>query len=343
MRQLLGRGLLERRDVQALRVHQPGDVGDHAALARGVHPLQHEQHRARAPRPRPRRTAPPAGLEPLGERGHRRGGRPSCPRPDRGRARVERGRSRSRGARSACRTSGASVAGSRSRRGPVAPGMLEWRACSDCGHRPAARRRRRRRARRALRLARGRAEPYVRVNFVSSVDGAVTVDGQSGGLGTRPTRRCSGCSASCADVVLVGAGTVRAEKYRGRAAAHARGAGPRRRSRWSPARRTSTPTSRLFTDTAVPPLVLTWGRRPAGRSGRRWPRRAARSSCSPRLYPGRPARRAGRPGAAPGAVRGRAVAARRAARGGRGGRAVPHRRPRCWRAATRAGSRTARR
>jgi hypothetical protein len=30
--------------VQPLRVHQPTDVPDHPALARGVHPLQHDEH-----------------------------------------------------------------------------------------------------------------------------------------------------------------------------------------------------------------------------------------------------------------------------------------------------------
>ena len=61
----------------------------------------------------------------------------------------------------------------------------------------------------------GTAAPSVRVNFVSSVDGAVTVDGRSGGLGTAADKAVFGLLRRLADVVLVGAGTVRAEDYRG--------------------------------------------------------------------------------------------------------------------------------
>ena len=57
------------------------------------------------------------------------------------------------------------------------------------------------------------AEPLVRVNFVSSVDGAVTVDGVSGGLGTPGDKRVFGLLRDLCDVILVGAGTVRAEGY----------------------------------------------------------------------------------------------------------------------------------
>lgn len=98
--------------------------------------------------------------------------------------------------------------------------------------------------------------PYVRVNFVSSLDGAVSVDGVSGGLGSEGDKRVFGLLRELAEVVLVGAGTVRAEDYRG-----AR----------TPTRGTDTPppiavvtgsadldpASRLFTDTHVPPIVLT--------------------------------------------------------------------------------------
>ena len=40
------------------------------------------------------------------------------------------------------------------------------------------------------------AAPHVRVNFVSSTDGAVTVDGRSGGLGGDADHGCSACSGS---------------------------------------------------------------------------------------------------------------------------------------------------
>jgi riboflavin biosynthesis pyrimidine reductase len=53
----------------------------------------------------------------------------------------------------------------------------------------------------------------VRVNFVSSIDGAATRDGLSGGLGDASDRRRFELLRRVADVVLVGAGTVRAERY----------------------------------------------------------------------------------------------------------------------------------
>jgi riboflavin biosynthesis pyrimidine reductase len=53
----------------------------------------------------------------------------------------------------------------------------------------------------------------VRVNFVSSVDGAATRDGLSGGLGGPADRRYFNLLRRVADVVVVGAGTVRAEGY----------------------------------------------------------------------------------------------------------------------------------
>lgn len=55
--------------------------------------------------------------------------------------------------------------------------------------------------------------PAVRLNMVSSVDGAVSVDGRSGGLGGPADRRIFHLLRSLADVVLVGAGTLRAEGY----------------------------------------------------------------------------------------------------------------------------------
>jgi riboflavin-specific deaminase-like protein len=55
--------------------------------------------------------------------------------------------------------------------------------------------------------------PMLRVNFVSSVDGAVTLDGRSGGLGDAADRRVFGLLRVACDAVLVGAGTVRVEGY----------------------------------------------------------------------------------------------------------------------------------
>jgi riboflavin-specific deaminase-like protein len=55
--------------------------------------------------------------------------------------------------------------------------------------------------------------PTLRVNFVSSVDGAVTLEGRSGGLGDAADRRVFGLLRVACDAVLVGAGTVRVEGY----------------------------------------------------------------------------------------------------------------------------------
>ena len=55
--------------------------------------------------------------------------------------------------------------------------------------------------------------PAVRLNMISSVDGATAVDGRSGGLGGPADRKVFAALRSLADVVLVAAGTVRAENY----------------------------------------------------------------------------------------------------------------------------------
>jgi riboflavin-specific deaminase-like protein len=60
-------------------------------------------------------------------------------------------------------------------------------------------------------VAEGR--PGVRVNMIASLDGAITVDGRSGGLGGDADRRVFRALRSLADVVLVGAGTMRTEGY----------------------------------------------------------------------------------------------------------------------------------
>ncbi|WP_448005600.1 pyrimidine reductase family protein [Agromyces bauzanensis] len=60
-----------------------------------------------------------------------------------------------------------------------------------------------------------RATPRVRMNFVMSLDGAVTLEGRSGGLGDETDRLAMGVLRTLADVVLLGAGTVRVEGYGG--------------------------------------------------------------------------------------------------------------------------------
>lgn len=55
--------------------------------------------------------------------------------------------------------------------------------------------------------------PFVRCNMISTFDGAIAVDGRSGLLGGPADRRVFTVLRSWADVVLVGAGTVRTENY----------------------------------------------------------------------------------------------------------------------------------
>jgi riboflavin-specific deaminase-like protein len=57
------------------------------------------------------------------------------------------------------------------------------------------------------------ARPYVVVNMVASVDGAIAVQGRTDGLSTRADRMVFHFLRSLADVILVGAQTVRAEGY----------------------------------------------------------------------------------------------------------------------------------
>jgi riboflavin biosynthesis pyrimidine reductase len=61
----------------------------------------------------------------------------------------------------------------------------------------------------------GNVRPLLRMNFVASADGAATLDGRSEGLSAQPDKRVFKIQRDVCDVVLVGAGTVRAESYRG--------------------------------------------------------------------------------------------------------------------------------
>jgi riboflavin biosynthesis pyrimidine reductase len=55
--------------------------------------------------------------------------------------------------------------------------------------------------------------PWVLVNMISSLDGAVAINERSGGLGGPADRQVFGVLRGLADLVLVGAGTARAERY----------------------------------------------------------------------------------------------------------------------------------
>lgn len=114
--------------------------------------------------------------------------------------------------------------------------------------------------------------PWVRVNFVSSLDGAVTLRGSSRGLSAPADFRVLRTIRDLSDVVLVGAGTAKAEDYRGIrrterrvALREARGLSPVPPvavvSGWC----SLSPDSPLLTDASVPPIVLTCEAAPAAR------------------------------------------------------------------------------
>jgi riboflavin biosynthesis pyrimidine reductase len=63
--------------------------------------------------------------------------------------------------------------------------------------------------------AQDEVQPWVRVNFVSTLDGAATgADGRSGSINTGADREVFALLRALADVVVIGAGTARAEGYR---------------------------------------------------------------------------------------------------------------------------------
>ncbi|MEU9507712.1 pyrimidine reductase family protein [Micromonospora sp. NPDC048170] len=67
----------------------------------------------------------------------------------------------------------------------------------------------------ALTALYGRAErPHLRMNFVTSIDGSVAVDGYSAGLSGEPDKRVFGLLRMLCDALLVAAGTLRHEGYR---------------------------------------------------------------------------------------------------------------------------------
>jgi riboflavin biosynthesis pyrimidine reductase len=111
--------------------------------------------------------------------------------------------------------------------------------------------------------------PWVLTNMVASVDGASTVDGSSGQLGGAPDRQVFAAIRAVADVIMVGAGTVRAEGYGPPTTTSANQA--RRATRGQqPFPRLAVVTSRLELDLSSPlftasptrPLLLT-GTRPS--------------------------------------------------------------------------------
>lgn len=114
--------------------------------------------------------------------------------------------------------------------------------------------------------------PWVQVNFVSSADGAAAVNEQSEGLSHPADKRIFLLGRLLSDVILVGAGTVRAEGYRGARVNAERTA--RRVARGlsevppiAVVTRSGEldPAGPLFTDTQVPPIVITTEKAPETR------------------------------------------------------------------------------
>jgi len=56
--------------------------------------------------------------------------------------------------------------------------------------------------------------PWVMLNMVASIDGAAAIDGLSGGLSGEPDKAMFEALRAQADIILVGAGTANAERYR---------------------------------------------------------------------------------------------------------------------------------
>ncbi|MEU0182946.1 pyrimidine reductase family protein [Streptomyces sp. NPDC006207] len=115
-------------------------------------------------------------------------------------------------------------------------------------------------------------EPWLRANMVSSLDGAARHDGRSQPLSSDADMRVFGVLRALADVVVVGAETVRQEGYR---PARAREAFAARRAAagQGPAAAIAVVSARLdldfslplFTDPLVPTLLLTGEDAPADR------------------------------------------------------------------------------
>jgi riboflavin biosynthesis pyrimidine reductase len=105
---------------------------------------------------------------------------------------------------------------------------------------------------------------WLRANFIASLDGAASVGGTTGRLGGPGDRAVFSLLRELADVILVGAGTVRAEDYSGARLSIAQRQGRQARGQSEiPQLAIVTKSGRLerdmpvFTRTEVPPLVCT--------------------------------------------------------------------------------------
>jgi riboflavin biosynthesis pyrimidine reductase len=112
--------------------------------------------------------------------------------------------------------------------------------------------------------------PWVVVGMITSLDGATAVDGRSGAFGSAGDHAVFAALRAVADIVLVGAGTVRHESYgppaltaAQQAARRARGQTPLPRLAVVSGRLDLAPDARVFAD-GHRPLVLTTERASAG-------------------------------------------------------------------------------
>ncbi|HEV2088834.1 MAG TPA: pyrimidine reductase family protein [Cryptosporangiaceae bacterium] len=117
-----------------------------------------------------------------------------------------------------------------------------------------------------------RTVPSLRMNFVTSVDGAVTVDGYSEGLSNDPDQRVFRLLREVCDALMVGAGTLRTEGYgaltldQGRRSRRvARGLAPVPPLVVVSSSLDLSPDHPMFADAPVRPLLLTHAGSPADR------------------------------------------------------------------------------
>jgi riboflavin biosynthesis pyrimidine reductase len=105
---------------------------------------------------------------------------------------------------------------------------------------------------------------WVRANMIASLDGGATDDGKAGGLAGPGDRAVFAFMREQADVILVGAGTVRIENYSGAQFSPAQRQARQRRGQAEVPpiavvtnRGEFAHDAKLFTRTEVPPLILT--------------------------------------------------------------------------------------
>ena len=105
---------------------------------------------------------------------------------------------------------------------------------------------------------------WLRANFITSLDGGATADGSSGAMGGSGDRHIFNLLRELADVIVVGAGTVRIEGYSGAHLGVSQRQGREARGQSEvPRLAIVTKSGRLdrdmgvFTRTEVPPMVLT--------------------------------------------------------------------------------------